>query len=452
MFRPPIATPLHRCRRSSCIVFDFAALGSRQGAAAVRLTLNLLIVENAPGKVRSFATLLHFTDLRMAFLELIFTTADSDRGGVGSVPLPSITASNKTECRPVLRAVNRRTRRRSTKDGWMQLALAPMEGLVDDVLRDVLTRVGGVDWCVTEFIRVNDQLLPPAVFHRLAPELRNGACTRAGTPMRVQLLGSNPTCLAENAALACTLGAPVIDLNFGCPAKTVNRSRGGAVLLKEPELLHRIVSEVRRAVPKEIPVTAKMRLGYDNTDTAFDCAAALADGGAAQIVVHARTKTDGYRPPAHWEWVARIQQRVRVPVFANGEIWSLEDWRRCREVSGAEHFMLGRGLVARPDLALQIIAAREGRLLLPMTWAELLPLVQDFWRQVRRKLPPQFAPGRLKQWLIWLARNDAQAAALFSQIRRDSDCTRIDALLDVNASESASLHAAKTATRTAVAA
>lgn len=129
----------------------------------------------------------------------------------------------------------------------MQIALAPMEGLVDNILRDVLTRVGSIDWCVTEFIRVCDRLLPASSFDKLAPELRQGARTAAGVPMRVQLLGSDPVCLAENAALACELGAPVIDLNFGCPAKTVNKSRGGAVLLKEPELLHAIVREVRRA-------------------------------------------------------------------------------------------------------------------------------------------------------------------------------------------------------------
>ena len=84
----------------------------------------------------------------------------------------------------------------------MQLALAPMEGLVDDILRDVLTRVGGIDWCVTEFIRVNDKLLLPHVFYRLAPELKEGSRTRAGTQMRVQLLGSDPVALADHAALA----------------------------------------------------------------------------------------------------------------------------------------------------------------------------------------------------------------------------------------------------------
>ncbi len=275
----------------------------------------------------------------------------------------------------------------------MQIALAPMEGLVDEILRDVLTRVGGIDWCVTEFIRITDRLLPATAFHKLAPELRDGSRTCAGTPMRVQLLGSDPACLADNAAFACELGAPVIDLNFGCPAKTVNRSRGGAVLLKEPELMHDIVAAVRRAVPSEIAVTSKMRLGYDSPDGALDCARALADGGSAHVVVHARTKVDGYRPPAHWEWVARVAEAVRVPVFANGEVWTLDDYLRCREVSGVEDIMLGRGLVSRPGLARQIAAWRDGGEIREMPWSELLPLLRDFWLQARRKLAPRYARG-----------------------------------------------------------
>ncbi|MGB9088658.1 MAG: tRNA-dihydrouridine synthase [Pseudomonas farsensis] len=315
----------------------------------------------------------------------------------------------------------------------MQIALAPMEGLVDNILRDVLTRVGGIDWCVTEFIRVCDRLLPESSFDKLAPELRHGARTAAGVPMRVQLLGSDPVCLAENAALACELGAPVIDLNFGCPAKTVNKSRGGAVLLKEPELLHAIVREVRRQVPAHIPVTAKMRLGFDSPDGALDCGIALAEGGAEHLVVHARTKVEGYKPPAHWEWVARVQDVVKVPVFANGEIWTVDDWRRCREVSGAEHIMLGRGLVSRPDLAMQIAAARDGRDYTPMSWGEMLPLLREFWRQAQAKLSPRYAPGRMKQWVAMLTRGYPEAVPLFAELRREDDCQRISALLGVSA-------------------
>ncbi|WP_262192746.1 tRNA-dihydrouridine synthase family protein, partial [Escherichia coli] len=84
---------------------------------------------------------------------------------------------------------------------------------------------------------------------------------------------------------------------------------------------------------------------------ALDCARALAEVGASQIVVHARTKVEGYKPPAQWEWVARVQEVVGVPVFANGEVWTLDDWRRCREISGVDDIMLGRGLVSRPGLA-----------------------------------------------------------------------------------------------------
>ena len=317
----------------------------------------------------------------------------------------------------------------------VQIALAPMEGLVDEILRELLTEVGGVDWCVSEFVRVCDRLLPLANFRKLAPELDSGWRTASGTPLRVQLLGSDPACLADNAAFAASLGVSVVDLNFGCPAKTVNKSRGGAVLLKEPELLHAIAREVSATLPAGVPLTAKMRLGYDSPDGALDCARALVDGGATMLVVHARTKVDGYKPPAHWEWVARVQEAVKVPVYANGEIWTVDDWRRCREVSGADNIMLGRGLVSRPDLARQIAAASAGREPEPLSWAELQPLLQLFWRKARQNLAPPNAPGPLKQWLAMLTRSYPEAQALFDSIRRDNDCARLDALFGLRAGE-----------------
>ena len=129
----------------------------------------------------------------------------------------------------------------------MTLLLAPMEGLLDATLRDVLTRTGGVDRCVSEFIRITNTLLPERAFTRVVPELLNGGRTLAGVPVRPQLLGSDPACLADNAARLAGLSPFGVDLNFGCPAKTVNASRGGAVLLDEPELIGRIVAAVRRA-------------------------------------------------------------------------------------------------------------------------------------------------------------------------------------------------------------
>ena len=174
----------------------------------------------------------------------------------------------------------------------MALLLAPMEGLLDFTLRDALTRVGGLDRCVSEFIRVTDAVLPERAYVRVIPELRQGSRTSAGVPVRAQLLGSDPICLADNAAFLATLGPAGIDLNFGCPAKVVNRHGGGAALLQEPELVHRIVREVRRAVPTDMPVSAKMRLGFHDDAQAEDCARAIAEGGADELVVHASTKAD----------------------------------------------------------------------------------------------------------------------------------------------------------------
>ena len=131
----------------------------------------------------------------------------------------------------------------------MRLLLAPMEGVVDHTMRELLSGLGGLDRCVTEFLRVSEQLLPPRVFYRICPELRSGGRTASGVPVYLQILGGDPTLVAENAARAAELGAPGIDLNFGCPAKTVNRSDGGSIILREPERVFRIVDAARRALP-----------------------------------------------------------------------------------------------------------------------------------------------------------------------------------------------------------
>lgn len=109
-----------------------------------------------------------------------------------------------------------------------------MEGLLDFRLREILTKIGGYDECVSEFIRVNDTLLPPHRIYRDVPELHHNSRTLSDFPVKIQLLGSDINCMTENASMVATLGAYGIDLNFGCPAPTVNRNRGGAALLKEP--------------------------------------------------------------------------------------------------------------------------------------------------------------------------------------------------------------------------
>ena len=311
------------------------------------------------------------------------------------------------------------------------LILAPMEGLLDFVLRDILTRSGGMDRCVSEFIRVTNTLLPARTFERIVPELLHGGRTFAGVPVRAQLLGSDPYCLADNAAQLAALGPHGIDLNFGCPANVVNRHGGGAALLDEPELLTRIVSAVRRAVPASMPVSAKMRLGVRDDSRAEECALALQDGGAEELVVHARTKADAYRPPAYWARIADICAVVNIPVIANGEIWNVEDALRCRELSGCQSLMLGRGMVTDPGLALAIRAHDRGERGVDNTapqiaWPSLLPLMTDFWHLVRTRLDRKKQCGRLKQWLNFLRHRYPQAQEAYLQLRTLNDPQAID--------------------------
>ena len=151
----------------------------------------------------------------------------------------------------------------------MRIILAPMEGLVDAPIRETLTKVGGIDRCVPEFIRVTHGMLPPRIFYKYAPELYNNALTEVGTPVAVQLLGSSAEMMGRHGAKAAERGAGQGDINFGCPAKTVNKHKGGCGLMREPELMYEITAAVRKAVPADVPVTAKMRLGYDDRSMGF---------------------------------------------------------------------------------------------------------------------------------------------------------------------------------------
>lgn len=296
------------------------------------------------------------------------------------------------------------------------LAAAPMEGVVDSHVRDLLTQIGGLDHACTEFVRVTDRLLPAHVVYGYAPELHNGGRTPSGVPVFVQLLGGQPQPMAENAAFVASLGALGVDLNFGCPAKTVNRHDGGATLLKNPERVFAVTSAVRAALPKLTPLTVKVRLGFDHKEFAVEIAQAAAAGGAERLTVHARTRNEMYVPPAHWEYIARMREAVAIQVVANGEIWSVEDFLRAREVTGCTAFALGRGLMARPDLALQIARYAVGELVDPLPWSEIQKIVLQLLRRLEA-ISPALAIGRVKQWCRFLSRTYPEAEVLFDRIK-----------------------------------
>ena len=300
----------------------------------------------------------------------------------------------------------------------MKLILAPMEGVVDFKMRQLLTDIGGFDLCVTEFIRVVDTCLPDKVFHRYCPELKNAGLTRSGTPVRIQLLGQVADVLAENAVKAIGLGSHGVDLNFGCPAKTVNKSKGGAVLLKDPEHMYSIIKTVRDAVDDEYEVSAKIRLGFDDDSNSQEIVDAVVSAGANSIAIHASTKRDGYNPPAYWEKIPPLVKDKKIAVVANGEIWQIEDALLCQKRSGCRDLMIGRGALSHPDLARKIKAQVNNESYNELTWENILHhIIHSSMHQTASKDNKYFA-SRTKQWLGYLKRQYPQAGLLFDEIRR----------------------------------
>ena len=294
----------------------------------------------------------------------------------------------------------------------LKLFLAPMEGVTDFVMRDLLTQIGGIDQCVTEFLRVTDTLYPETVFYKNCPELKTNSRTRAGTPVFVQLLGGKADPLAQNAVRAAELGALGIDLNFGCPAKTVNRHDGGATLLKSSNRIFDIVSTVRKAVPSHIPVTAKIRLGFDSPEPCIENALAAESAGAAWLTVHCRTKTDGYKPPAYWEWIPKIKEKAKIKIIANGEIWTTEDFNRCQSVTACSDFMIGRAALRNPFLFQQI----KKLSVTPVARAST-ELILGFFDSCVSYANEDYATARTKQWLNQLRVVDEKSLAIFEEVK-----------------------------------
>ena len=293
-----------------------------------------------------------------------------------------------------------------------KIILAPMEGVADELMRQLLTSLNSYDFCITEFVRIVDALLPKHVFQRMCPELDNGCRTQSGTPLRMQLLGQEPKWMAENAVRALEMGSHGIDINFGCPAKAVNKSKGGAVLLNEPEKIYQILASIRAAIGENAILSAKIRLGFNDASKLDEIVSAVVSANTNQLTIHARTKQDGYRPPAYWHFIAEVKKKYDIEIFANGEIWNKADADNCITQSQTSNLMLGRGALATPNLA-NVIKLGEA----PMPWRELSSLLKYYSDLELQGDKSYYFSSRLKQWLRYLKLQYPQAETLFNAIK-----------------------------------
>jgi len=280
--------------------------------------------------------------------------------------------------------------------------LAPMEGVTDPLFRSlVLARhepchLGGT---FTEFVRVLDRPLQPFVLARHLgkehPEI----------PVGLQLMGRDLGALAGTAERVPDSGASMLDLNFGCPAKGALRGCAGSAVLREPRALEEVVRTCVEAVDGRLPVTAKIRAGYDDDTLLEELSASAEAGGASLLTVHCRTRAEGYQDEVDWSRIARAVQSVTIPVCGNGGVSTHADLERMREETGCSHVMVGRAALANP----WIFSGRE------VSPIEALDFLLDYAEGMQAQgAPAHGVLGRLKQLLrTW------HAGGLPDEVTRD---------------------------------
>jgi tRNA-dihydrouridine synthase B len=290
-----------------------------------------------------------------------------------------------------------------------EVLLAPMAAVTDLPFRTICEE-HGVGLTITEFLSAN------ALCAGAEKTLAKMTASLSGRRFGVQIFGRESSALAQAAGMAQDIGASLVDINMGCPAKRVVAGACGSALMKEPELAQELVRAVRAALPSAIPVTVKHRAGWDDRHlNAPEFACAMVEAGAAMITVHGRTRTQGFSGKSSLDIIKKVRAAVpaHIPVIGNGDVVSLDDYVRMRVETGCDAVMIGRGALGNPWLFRDIAAwLRDEQ---PPGAPNLLERRQVFLRHV--ELMRAHTPGKriiheLRKAVAWYTKGLPNSAAL----------------------------------------
>ena len=290
------------------------------------------------------------------------------------------------------------------------LILAPLASITDYPFR-MICRGFGADLTVSEMISSQ------ALIRDNRRSIKMASTCRAEHPLSVQISGSDPAVMARAAKMAEELGAAIVDINMGCPQKKIVKTGSGAALMKDLDRAARVMESVVQAV--DIPVTVKMRLGWDfDSMNAHLLAKRAEDAGAVLVTVHARTRSQMFSGRARWSLVRAVKETVSIPVIVNGDICCPETFARAMQESCADGAMIGRCALGRPWIFQQIKAADKGAHWSSPAPSERLPVIMDHLRLMEEFYGDPVATWMARKHLAWYTKGMKHAARFRDAVNR----------------------------------
>ncbi len=301
--------------------------------------------------------------------------------------------------------------------------VAPMAGVTDAPFRKIAREFGAGMAC-TEMI--SSEALVRS--HRESFRLMDLAWDER--PVSVQLMGGDPSVMAEAARMAEAAGADIVDINMGCPVPKVVKTSGGSSLLRDPDLASRVAEAVVAAV--SVPVTVKIRLGWDfATRNHLEMATRLEATGIQGLAVHGRTRSQRYDPWADWDAIAQVKAAVKIPVAGSGDLRTADDAERRRHESGVDAVMLGRGILGNLWLVRQtVVRLTTGESIPSLTWQEQIELVRRHCHLVLEYYGPERGPRLLRKFIAWGLRGFRGAARLRTMVQSVTSPMDVTVVLD----------------------